>query len=248
MPVFIASILLQVALVVHVIRTGRNSLWIWILVLMPVAGPIAYLLVEVLPEFLGGRTARRAVSSVRKTLDPNRDLREAHKVARLTNSIDAKRRLADEQLASGQYDDAIVSYRATLTGLYEKDPHLMLGLARALFANGDASGARQTLDDLIAANPDFRSIDGHILYARALEAEGHLQKAADEYEALVRYDAGAEARYRQAALLKQMGQTGRARELFRKLVEDSELTSRHARQLQKEWLELAKKEMTDQST
>ncbi len=244
MPLFIASILIQVALVVHVIRTGRNTIWIWVLVLLPMAGPIAYLLVEVLPEVLGGRTARRAVSTVRKTIDPTRDLREAHKVARLTNSIDAKRRLADEQLASGLIDDAIASYRATLTGFYEHDPHLMLGLARALFARGDATGARQTLDELIEKNPSFRSIDGHILYARALEAEGNVDKAAEEYEALVGYDAGAEARYRQAALLKRMGQDGRARELFRRLVEDAELTSRHARQLQKEWLDLARKEMS----
>ena len=120
----------------------------------------------------------------------------------------------------------------------------MLGLARALFARGDATGARQTLDELIEKNPSFRSIDGHILYARALEAEGNVDKAAEEYEALVGYDAGAEARYRQAALLKRMGQDGRARELFRRLVEDAELTSRHARQLQKEWLDLARKEMS----
>jgi hypothetical protein len=244
MPFFIASILIQVALIVHVIRTGRNSLWIWVLALLPMAGPIAYVLVEILPEVFGGRTARRAISSVRKTIDPERDLREAHKVARLTNSIDAKRRLAEELLARGQYDDAIASYHAALTGLYENDPHLMLGLARAQFSRGDASQARQTLDNLIAANPEFRSIEGHVLYARALEGEGNLAKAADEYAALVGYDASAEARYRQAALLKRMGETERAHDLLRKLLDDAELTTRHARQLQKEWLDLAKRELS----
>jgi hypothetical protein len=119
----------------------------------------------------------------------------------------------------------------------------MLGLARAQFAAGRPAESRQTLDALIASNPQFRSIDGHILYARSLEGEGNLEKAAEEYEALVGYDAGAEARYRQALLLKQMGQTARARELFRKLVEDAELTSRYARQLQKEWLDLARREL-----
>lgn len=243
MPFFIASILVQVALIVHVIRTGRNSLWIWVLALLPMAGPIAYVLVEILPEIFGGRTARRAVANVRKTLDPTRDLRQAHKLARLTDSIDAKRRLAEELLTSGQHEEAISNYRAALTGLYEHDPHLMLGLARAQFAKGDATQARQTLDDLIAANPDFRSIDGHILYARALEGEGNLAKAAEEYAALVGYDAGAEARCRQALLLKRMGETDRARDLLRKLLDDAELTSRHARSLQKEWLDLAKREL-----
>src|SRR5688572_19817607 len=100
MPFFVASVMLQVALVVHVLRTGRNTFWIWILVLMPIAGPIAYLLVEILPDLLGGRRARRAIATVKKSIDPDRDLREAHKAARLTNSIEAKRKLAEEQLAS----------------------------------------------------------------------------------------------------------------------------------------------------
>jgi hypothetical protein len=243
MPFFAVSILIQVALIVHCIRTGRNSLWIWVLALLPMAGPIAYVLVEVLPEVFGGRTARRAVANVRKTIDPTRDLREAHKRARLTDSIDSKRALAEEFAAAGQYEDAIASYRAALTGLYEHDPHLMLGLARAQFASGDPAGARQTLDNLIAANPSFRSIEGHLLYARALEGEGNLQKAAEEYEALVSYDAGAEARYRQAALIKRMGNKTRAHELLRKLLDDAELTTRHARQLQKEWLDAAKREL-----
>lgn len=244
MPLLILSILVQVALIVHVIRTGRNSLWIWVLALLPMAGSLAYILVEVLPEILGGRTARRTVANVRKTLDPTRDLRQAHKLARLTDSIDAKRRLADELLAAGQYDDAVAAYRETLTGLYEHDPHLMMGLARAQFAKGDAADARRTLDDLIAANPQFRSVEGHLLYARALEVEGNLAKAAQEYEALLDYDAGAEARYRQALLVKRMGEKDKAHQLLRRLLDDAELTTRHARQLQKEWLDLARRELS----
>jgi hypothetical protein len=238
-----ASILLQVLLVIHVIRTGRNTIWIWVLVLLPLAGPIAYVATEILPEVLGGRTARRAAAKVHKTFDPTRDLREAHKQVRLTGSIDARRRFAEELLTAGKYDDAIASYRAALVGIYEHDPHLMLGLARAQFEKGDAASARQTLDELIAKNPDFRSAEGHLLYARALEGEGNLEKAAQEYETLVGYYVGAEARCRQALLLKRMGQQERARELLQKLVEDAELTTRHARKMQKEWLDLARKEI-----
>ena len=84
-----------------------------------------------------------------------------------------------------------------------------------------------------------------MLYARALEGEGDLAKAAEEYAALVSYDAGAEARYRQAVLLKRMGKVVQGNELLRKLLDDSELTTRHARQLQKEWLDLAKREIAN---
>src|SRR2546429_5921521 len=62
----------------------------------------------------------------------------------------------------------------------------MLGLAQAQFGKGDASAARATLDELIRHNPDFRSPTGHLLYARALEAEGNVPKALEEYAVLAR--------------------------------------------------------------
>jgi hypothetical protein len=46
---YILPILIQVGLVVHVIKTGRNTIWIWVLVLLPGVGSLAYLVVEVLP-------------------------------------------------------------------------------------------------------------------------------------------------------------------------------------------------------
>ncbi len=68
-----------------------------------------------------------------------------------------------------RHAEAIEEYRRTLQGLYEHDPNLMLGLARAQFGARQPAEARATLDALIQHNPEFRSADGHLLYARALE-------------------------------------------------------------------------------
>ncbi len=57
MPILILSAILQVALVVHIIKTGRSTTWIWIVVMLPLAGSIAYLLLEVLPDLMAGRQA-----------------------------------------------------------------------------------------------------------------------------------------------------------------------------------------------
>jgi hypothetical protein len=243
MPFYILTILLQVALIVHCVRTGRNTTWIWVLALLPLAGSLAYLLLEVVPSFTSGRAARRTLSTVQRTFDPSRDLRDAHRQLRTTGSIDARRRFADELLANKKYDEAIENYRLTLTGLYEHDPLLMQGLARAQFEKGDVTAARQTLDQLIAHNPDFKSPESHLLYARALEEEGNLDKAKTEYEVLSGYYPGAEARYRHAVCLKKTGQVELARGLLMKLLDDAELSNRHARKLQKEWLTLAKREL-----
>jgi hypothetical protein len=55
MWLLILSYLVQAALIVHVIKTGRNQLWIWVLLLLPGAGPIAYVAVELLPSMRSAR-------------------------------------------------------------------------------------------------------------------------------------------------------------------------------------------------
>ena len=72
-------------------------------------------------------------------------------------------------------------YQNCLTGVFADDPKLLLGYAHAQFAANDPAGTRKTLDDLIAKNPDFKSPDGHLLYARALEGEGNTEKALAEF-------------------------------------------------------------------
>jgi hypothetical protein len=245
MPFFILTILIQAGFVIHVLKTGRNTIWIWVVILLPLAGSLAYLIIEILPELVGSRSARRAASGVRRTLDPTRDLRDAKHQLRVTDSIESRRRLADELYARGEYADAKAHYRAGLTGLFEHEPLLLLGLARTEFALADYSAARATLDLLIEKNPDFKSQEGHLLYARSLAEEGSLEKAFEEYRVLVNSFTGAEARYRQAMLMRRMGKEEQARRALQLLIEDGELSSKHYRREQKEWLDAAKQALDE---
>src|SRR5215469_7424597 len=179
--IYLISILIQVSLIVHCIKTGRNFLWIWVLLLLPGIGPLAYVAVEIIPDLFRSRTARRTARSFKKAIDPLGDLRRYESEAQIAGNVASRQRYADELTRHGRYDEAIAQYRSALTGLYEHDPNLMLGIAQAQFAKGDATAARTTLDDLIRLNPDFRSPQGHLLYARALEAEGNVTKALEEY-------------------------------------------------------------------
>jgi hypothetical protein len=103
----ILSIAIQVGLIVHVIKTGRNMIWILALGLLPLVGSIAYVVVEILPELLGGRTARRAKSGVQRMMDPDRDLRRASAEVEISGNVDARRRLAEELLERNQFDAAV---------------------------------------------------------------------------------------------------------------------------------------------
>jgi hypothetical protein len=234
-------ILIPVLLIIHVIKTGRNQIWIWVLVLLPGAGPIAYIVVELLPDLFRSRTAQRTARGFKKAMDPTADLRRYENEARVTGNVAARQSYAEELHRHGRYDDAITQFRSALTGLYEHDPNLMLGLARAQFAKGDATAARTTLDDLIRLNPDFKSPDGHLLYARALEAEGNIQKALEEYRVLATSYPGAEAAVRYAQLLESQGRSDEAQKVARDLLEQARIAPAHYRRAQKSWLDAAQR-------
>lgn len=242
MPLFlIISLAVQAALIVHVVKTGRNFLWIWAIALLPAAGPIAYIAVEILPELFGGRTARRARSGVSRMLDPDRDLRRASAEVEISGNVDARRRLGDELYERGQLDAAMETYAGGLKGVFEHDPTLLMGLARAQFAKDQFSAARATLERLTQHNPDFKSVDAQLLYARTLEALEALDEAERVYAAVAPGYPGAEARLRYALLLKRRGKTDEARRLLKDLLDGAKLGPAHYRRAQAEWLEQARR-------
>lgn len=240
----ILSIAIQAALIVHVIKTGRNFLWIWAIALLPAIGPIVYVAVEILPGVFGGRTARRAKSGVRRMIDPDRDLRRASAEVEISGNVDARRRLAEELFERSQYDAAVDVYQGGLKGVFEHDPTLLLGLARAYFADKDFTAARATLERMTAHNPEFKSTDAQLLYARTLEAQDSLDEAEREYATIAPGYPGAEARLRYGLLLKRRGKLQDARGVLKDLLDGARLSPAHYRKAQAEWLERARRELS----
>ena len=60
----IVFLLAQIACAVHVVRTGRNTLWVYLVVFVPVVGMAAYFFAEILPELMQSRGARQAITSM----------------------------------------------------------------------------------------------------------------------------------------------------------------------------------------
>ena len=241
MSLLILSIIVQVALIIHVVKTGRNQIWIWVLALLSLPGAIAYIAVEILPELFRSRTAQRTARGLRKAMDPGADLRRYENEARVASNVASRQRYAEELVRHERYDEAIGQYREALTGLYEHDPNLMLGLAQAQFGKGEAAAARATLDELIQRNPDFRSPAGHLLYARALEAEGNVPKALEEYAVLAPAYPGAEASVRYAQLLQAQGRRAEAQKVAREVLEQARIAPGHYRRAQRPWLDAAQR-------
>lgn len=242
-PLSILSILVQAGLIVHVIKTGRNQLWIWAIALLPGIGALAYVAAEVLPGIFGGRTARRATAGVQRMIDPDRGLRRATAEVEISGNVDARRRLAEELFERNQFEEAIDVYRGGLKGIFEFDPTLLMGLARAQFAKQDFAAARLTLEQLEQHNPDFKSADAKLLYARALESQDALEEAEREYAAIAPGYPGAEARLRYGLLLKRRGKLQDAQRVLKDLLDGAKLGPPHYRKAQAQWLDRARREL-----
>jgi hypothetical protein len=243
-PFSILSLLIQAALIVHVIRTGRNTLWILAIGLLPGIGSLAYVIAEVLPELFGGRTVRRARSGMQRMIDPNRDLRRAAAEVEISGNVDARRRLGEELFERAQFDEAIQVYRGGLKGVFEFDPTLLLGLAQALFGKQDFAAARAALESLAQHNPDFKSADAQLLYARTLEAQDALDEAERQYALIAPAFPGAEARFRYGLLLKRRGKLQEAQRILKDLLDGAKLGPAHYRRAQAEWLDRARRELS----
>lgn len=244
-PILLLSIVLQIICAVHVVRTGRPMYWIFILLIGSYIAVAIYFVAEILPEMHNSRASRRVVRGLHDKIDPDRQKRVASRQLDMADTLENRRRLAEHSLISGDHQQAVELYQSSLKGLYKTDPDLMLGLAKAQFALGHSKQVRDTLDALIAANPNYRSSEGHLLYARAVEAEGDVDAALHEYEALVQGHPGEEGRVRYGLLLKRKGEQLKAADIFKEVVKRSSVSPKYYQREQREWIELARRELKE---
>src|SRR5579864_6850580 len=236
--------LLQILCVVHVVRTGRNYMWIYLLLFLPGLGTIAYAIVEILPGWFGSRTARGLQSAAVSTLDPGRDIRRRRQALEEADTVDNRRLLAESLVAAGQYQEAIELYQKSLTGIHADDPGMLLGMARAAYGLGQYDAALTAVRHLGETNPHYQPTEAQLMHARALEALGRDDEAAHEYAELVTHAPGEEVRCRYALLLQRRGNPDAAKALFTDILTRSRRAPSHYRRRERQWIEVAQREAT----
>lgn len=244
MPILIvASVLLQFFCLVHLVRTGRPYYWIWLILIGSFLGSAVYIITQVIPELRNDPASRKLVRNVQDRIDPERQRRRIAQQLDVADTVDNRRKLAEECMRLGDYANAAELYQSVLKGIYASDAAFLLGLAQAQAGQQQYAAARDTLDALIKANPDFRSDDGHFLYARCLEELGEHARALEEYQVLSTSYPGEEARLRYGLLLKQAGRPHDARQVFEDMLKRARVAPKYYRRKEKEFLDAAQKEL-----
>lgn len=238
-PIF----LLQVLLIVHAVRTGRPFFWIWILVFAPAVGGLAYVIVELLPEIRHSKTVASMTAYMRHMLDPHRQLREHQEALDVADTLENTINLANSLKNRGHLGEALALYDKALTGMYRTDPHLLEGRADIQYRMKDFAGAKTTLDLLREHNDDFSSQEGHLLYAKSLDALGEIAAAVKVYEKLCASYSGPEPKCRLAMILKNQGRNEESRQLLNAVLATAKRSGAHYHRLHSEWIEIARKEL-----
>lgn len=241
---YLLSIALQIACAVHVVRSGRPMYWIWLILIGSYLAVLVYVVAAVIPDLRHNPGGRKATRKVLQTIDPQRRRRELQHRLELANTVENRRHLAAECLQLHDYENAEELYRGLLSGMYASEPEFMLGLAQAQAGNENYAGARSTLDELIQANPGFRSSEGHLLYARCLEQLGETEAALHEYQVLADSYPGEEGRYRYACLLSKAQRSQEARNVLQTQLSRAKLMPGYYRRKEQAWLKAARLELS----
>lgn len=215
MPLLAAiSLAIQIFFVIHAYRSGAPRYWVFVILAFPVAGCVAYYFMEVFPSSREARSARKAVRSLAKAFDPERELRAKVEEVKICGSIDNRLALASECVAAGLFAEAIQLYEGCREGPYADDPQILYGLAGAQIEAGQQAEARGTIERIESLHPKFKSQEVALLRARVLEASLEIDAALAAYRAVVPAFVGFEALCRYGLLLLRLGRESDARSAF----------------------------------
>ncbi len=231
---------LDILLIVHAARSGRFLPWGLIILFLPGLGALIYVAAVLAPEWFGSHGAQKARRSIAAAIDPTGRYRALKDQLDIVDTVANRNALAEECLNIGRPREALEHYDAVLSQPLGDEPAFRIGKARALFELGRADEAVTTLETVRAEAPDLHSPDGHLLFARALEAAGRTEEALEAYARVSRRFPGPEPRVREARLLEQLGRRDQARSIAEEVVRSLRRAPRHVQANEREWFALAR--------
>ncbi len=226
--------LCQLALIVHVFKTGRPYWWFWILLSAPVIGGIAYTFIELLPDLRasGGGDAFLWQPRAWRIRKLQQELEE-------TDVIKTRFALAAELLAAQKPDEACAVAEESLRGVFRDDPHTLATVARYQLEAGKFSEALAALDKVKVEADRMLGQEVAFLRGWALVQAGRHTEAQPRLKAIESILLGEQPRYFLALSLQQSGSVAEAKALWEDIRKRFRRAGRGWRRSEKRWFKLS---------
>lgn len=225
----------------HAVRSGRAQMWLWILVIAPGIGPLIYVFAVLVPEWMGGRTARKLGGAAQKALDPERDYRTAKQALDDAETVGNRMRLAQAAAALGRWPEAEAAWAQCVIGQFADDPVVLLGHANALLELGRFEEALKRLESLSALGKENDTGPVALAYGRAYEGLGRNDEADAPYRFAADRIPGLEAACRYAAFLAKTGKKADAEVALAEIDRRFQKINPELRRLDRTWVDMAAK-------
>jgi hypothetical protein len=240
-------VILQIICIVHVVKKGRGTGWIYVIVFIPIAGCIAYFIVEILPELRRGRVVDNLKDTINNAVVPGKKLKDLEQKLYFSDTFDNRMKLADEYSRCGFFDKAIGIYDKCLDGVYCDDPLIIYKMSLAYYGKKDYANASSSIKKLASKDMTFKKYDEWKLYVLIVEQNGDNELTEKEYARLVERNPNYEAIYLYGMFLKKIGKTEDATARFNDIIFQGNQIRGYSFHNNREWIRKAKSEIRSMS-
>lgn len=208
------SLALQVACIVHVFRTGRNTAWIMAIAFLPAIGMIAYFIVEIMPNLSRDRRVGQVKASIADSMDPERHVRDARDAVDFSDTIANRLAFGDALMARDRFEQALHQFREAERMSPHNDRAIGMRIAEAAYEAGLSADALKALDRLPETGSQSERDRRDLLRAKVAELDDRSGEALALYRGIVDRVPGDEVRCRIAGLLIAGGDKAGARAML----------------------------------
>jgi hypothetical protein len=227
--------ILQLALVIHVYRTGRPYWWAFVLFSAPVIGGLAYFLVEIAPTLnaTGGHSFFYALKPRKWRIADLRATTEE------TDTVENRIALAEELAEGGFKQEAHDIAAECLRGVFLEDPHTLATVARYKIEIALYDDALSLLDRVNTQADRRLALQVGLLRGDCLVGLARYDDAGDAYREISGKYIGEAPRVGIATVIKKTGHMTEAVAIWKDIRTKFRKASPAWRRSEKKWYKLA---------
>ncbi len=210
--------LLQLLCIVHVIKTHRNTYWIWIIIGVPYAGGLAYLLIEMLPDLLSASKMDTVKDTLVGLIKPDEKFEIIRQKAMYSSTHKNMIEYADALMARNSFTEALGIYTDQNKGAFLNDQELIYRIALAEYSLGNHEKALEHIAALMKSSSSFaKKSRENLLYLLIIEQLKDRDAVKDEYIKTLRLIQNNSIELQYIDFLLRIGDTGELLSLFAKI-------------------------------